>query len=382
MPDQKRETYFAPPGRSTNKELEQDQLKLTDESLVQALMDAMPDLGMILNCHRQIIAVNEKLLKAFDVEKPDAFIGKRPGEAFGCVNYGAGPDGCGTAEKCSVCGAVLAILTSQESHSPSSGECRLTLDRDGAAALDIEAKATPIEVSGSHFTVLALRDISDDKRRVVLERLFFHDISNTVGGIRGVVSLLAESDQLPPSTEKEYQQWLIMLSDNLLEEISHQRRLFAAERGDFIPSFEKTDIKLLLEGVQQLYNHHERTPGRQVVLNPLTECSFRTDRAVLRRIVGNMVLNALEASKRGDTVSINAICAPDYLLIEVSNPGEISPEAGLQIFSRSFSTKGETGRGLGTYSIKLFAEKYLKGTVGFTSAGGITTFYVKLPKSD
>ena len=382
MPDLKPETFFAPHGRASSAELEQDQLKLTDESLVQALIDAMPDLGMILNHHRQIIAVNEKLLKAFDVEKPDLFIGKRPGEAFGCVNYGAGPDGCGTAEKCSVCGAVLAILTSQESHAPSSGECRLTLDRSGGSALDIEAKATPIEVSGSHFTVLALRDISDDKRRVVLERLFFHDISNTVGGIRGVVSLLAESDQLPPSTEKEYQQWLIMLSDNLLEEISHQRRLFAEERGDFVPSLEDTDIKQLLEGVQQLYNHHERTPGRQVVLNQFHDCSFRTDRAVLRRIVGNMVLNALEASRKGDTVTINATCTPDFLLIEVSNPGEISPDAGLQIFSRSFSTKGETGRGLGTYSIRLFAEKYLNGSVGFSSTAGLTTFFVKLPKPD
>lgn len=33
----------------------------------------------------------------------------------------------------------------------------------------------------------------------------------------------------------------------------------------------------------------------------------------------------------------------------------------LQIFQRSFSTKGK-GRGLGTYSIKLLTERYLKGT--------------------
>ena len=50
-----------------------------------------------------------------------------------------------------------------------------------------------------------------------------------------------------------------------------------------------------------------------------------------------------------------------------------------QIFQRSFSTKGP-GRGLGTYSVKLFTEQYLKGKVGFESLEGKgTTFFVSLP---
>ena len=38
----------------------------------------------------------------------------------------------------------------------------------------------------------------------------------------------------------------------------------------------------------------------------------------------------------------------------------------LQLFQRSFSTKGES-RGIGTYSIKLLIENYLKGKVSFVS---------------
>ena len=37
----------------------------------------------------------------------------------------------------------------------------------------------------------------------------------------------------------------------------------------------------------------------------------------------------------------------------------------LQIFKRSFSTKG-AARGLGTYSMRLLSERYLKGVVSFT----------------
>jgi sensor histidine kinase regulating citrate/malate metabolism len=54
----------------------------------------------------------------------------------------------------------------------------------------------------------------------------------------------------------------------------------------------------------------------------------------------------------------------------------------LQIFKRSFSTKGK-GRGLGTYSIKLLTENYLDGNAGFESREDIgTIFRVSLKNSD
>jgi signal transduction histidine kinase len=55
-------------------------------------------------------------------------------------------------------------------------------------------------------------------------------------------------------------------------------------------------------------------------------------------------------------------------------------EVRLQVFQRSFSTKG-ADRGLGTYSVKLLTEKYLKGKVSFSSQQGEgTTFFVLLPE--
>ena len=52
----------------------------------------------------------------------------------------------------------------------------------------------------------------------------------------------------------------------------------------------------------------------------------------------------------------------------------------LQVFQRSFSTKG-AGRGIGTYSIKLLTERYLGGKVSFVSEDGIgTRFSCHLPK--
>jgi sensor histidine kinase regulating citrate/malate metabolism len=63
----------------------------------------------------------------------------------------------------------------------------------------------------------------------------------------------------------------------------------------------------------------------------------------------------------------------------VHNPGHIPKAIQAQIFQHSFSTKGHN-RGLGTYSIKLLTERYLKGEVGFSSneVSG-TMFYAAIP---
>jgi sensor histidine kinase regulating citrate/malate metabolism len=62
----------------------------------------------------------------------------------------------------------------------------------------------------------------------------------------------------------------------------------------------------------------------------------------------------------------------------VHNMSFMSPEVKLQVFMRSFSTKGMQ-RGLGTYSMKIFGEQYLGGKVNFTSdPQNGTTFFIDL----
>lgn len=65
----------------------------------------------------------------------------------------------------------------------------------------------------------------------------------------------------------------------------------------------------------------------------------------------------------------------------VRNPTVMAHTVQLQVFQRSFSTKGE-GRGLGTYSIKLLTERFLKGKASFTSKEGTgTEFRITIPSS-
>lgn len=149
-------TYFAPAGRASDETLDAERRAIAQAAFIDALMQAMPDFVMVLNEQRQIVAVNQRIIKAFGVDDPATLMGKRPGEALDCIHAAEGPDGCGTGANCAVCGAVLAILESQESGLQSCGECRVVLCKDGGTALDLEAVATPLEVAGIPPAVLMM----------------------------------------------------------------------------------------------------------------------------------------------------------------------------------------------------------------------------------
>lgn len=374
-------TFFAPAGRADELLLARQKDSIDDAPFITAVFNAVPDMLLILNEQRQIVAVNNKLMTAFEVTRPDVLIGLRPGEAVSCIHSEEGPDGCGTSETCSACGAVLTILASQESGEHAEGECRVVISRNGGTALDLEVQATPIDVSGNHFTIFALKDIGSEKRREVLERTFFHDILNTVGGIRGIADLLNDGENLTSESEAEYKELMVELSDSLAEEISQQRRLLSAERGEYVPDMKDTDLKEMLDEVCKLYGNHIRTPDRSVVLEDAPMSRLITDRSMLRRVVGNMVLNALEATPSGGVVKVSLTVDVQNVGISVVNSGEIPTDVQLRLFKRSFSTKSKSGRGIGTYSMKLFGERYLGGTVGFNCKNNETVFFIKLPNA-
>lgn len=373
-------TYCAPAGRLELKHLEEQQAAV-QAAFITAVLHAVPDMMLILNHQRQIIAVNNPLLFALGMTDQSELLGMRLGEAISCIHSSSGTDGCGTSKQCAACVAALTVFASQKSGMQANGECRLVISHNGGTVLDLEATATPFDVAGMSFTIVALRDIGSVERRQVLERTFFHDILNTVGGIRGLAKLLLDKSRLMPEMESEYKELLVELSDGLAEEINQQRRLLAAERGEYIPDLKETDLNEMLQEVCNLYGNHIHAHNRSVRLDAALPCSLTTDRPLLRRIVGNMVLNALEATPAGGTVSVSHIVDNESICIMVRNPGEIPKYVQSSIFRKTFSTKNMAERGIGTYSMKLFGERYLKGTVGFRSRDGETMFFIKFPRN-
>ena len=205
---------------------------------------------------------------------------------------------------------------------------------------------------------MALTDISHEKRRQALERIFFHDLLNTAGALLGYAQLLPRT---VAADDAEAGEAIARLAGTLVEEIRAQRQLAAAENNDLRAHFEPLRSGSVMREVAELYRKHSAAYERQLMVDRMSaDVEFASDRGLLTRVISNMVKNALEACDIGQGVTLGCRADDGQVEFWVHNPRPIPREVQLQIFRRSFSTKGY-GRGLGTYSIKLLTERYLKG---------------------
>jgi K+-sensing histidine kinase KdpD len=370
-------TFFAPAERAARSVVLR-QREALEQSKTTRLVDAVPQIIMVLNAQRQLVHCNLALLQMLNLDSMDAILGKRPGEILSCIHANRLPGGCGTSEFCTKCGAVQAIMSSLNGHQDIQ-ECHLLRSVNGRIeALDLSVSATPFALDSESFTVFCVTDVSHEKRRRALERTFFHDILNHAGGLRGLLGLLAED---APETMREELNLAHTQFKYLVEEIISQKDIMAAESNELTPHFIQLNGEDVIKVMASTYSSHEAAAGKLIRAEPAEgDLSLHTDYNLLCRILGNMLKNALEAASPGEIVSISCEADQDAVAFSVRNPGVMPQDVQLQVFKRSFSTKGRD-RGLGTFSMKLFAERYLGGEVSFISHPDTgTVFKVRLPR--
>ena len=367
-------TFFAPAKRSSDLDLRLEAEQCMANPVACFLMESMDGLVLILDGNRQVLATNDRVRDV--VGSTVDPMGHRPGELFGCIHHHEGTAGCGTSAACAHCGAVAAILEVQRTGRAVEGECLLTL-RSGehTQSAEFELAASPLQVGPHTFIVVVLHDQSANKRREALERLFYHDVANLMQGIRGWADLLASGSTTPGTAQK-----LAHLTDLLDRELRSHRAMAQAEQGELQPNLRVVLPQEILRDVRDLLTNHALAGNRNLRVLPVPEAQLHTDPELLSRVVRNMAVNAMEASAPGETITLSALLEERAVRFQVHNQGEIPQEYRSQIFQRSFSTKGSSGRGLGTYAMKLFGENVLGGQVGFETSAEGTAFWIRLSR--
>jgi PAS domain-containing protein len=364
MSEDQLKSDYASAERASEQEIQEDVLYLNNLPIIQEFLNIIPDVFLILNTNRQIVYANQIVIDMLSLKSPDDIYGLRPGEALHCIHSNITEGGCGTTIFCRYCGAVNAILKSQtDPKNIHIEECRISSGEE-EAAFDFRVWSKVITLENKPYTVFVVRDISDEKRRSVLEKTFFHDILNTAGGIQGIMGIWDEA------TDSELDELIKLVktaSSTIIEEIRMQKDLLAAESGDLVIEKSSTDSLYILEEVKRIYQKHEVAEGKTIEIDPdANNVSFESDSRILKRIISNMLKNALEATTDGGTVTMGVNLIDNNIKFWVHNSAVMPEAVQMQMFQRSFSTKG-SGRGIGTYSIKMLGEKYLKGKVSFSS---------------
>lgn len=358
------QTYFAPPETTTDKELVAEIEIVANNPLVSGLLHSINGLLAVVDEHRQVVAANESLLQMLNIAKPAEVLGLRPGKILNCIHSEEEPAGCGTTKFCTTCGVAIAMVSSLDQNKPVERTCALSAKR-GNKNVDVVllVKSHPINIEQKRFLLLFLQDITLQHQRAALERTFFHDINNMVSVLLGGTELLTENN--PSGLIRD----IHSASRRIQKEVEIQRCLSQNHASSYQPIRYEVTTEQIITELKSFFSTHPVTKTKNIIFQEnAPSISIATDISLLSRVLCNMTINALEATKENGIVKLWFELKDGLLIVNVWNAQEIPEEIAIRIFQRNFSTKKQDGRGVGTFSMKLFGETYLGGKVDFTTS--------------
>ncbi len=336
-----------------------------DDHLIKTLLNASNLMVIVLNKNREILFASDMFVKMVLAVNESVLIGLRPGNAISCIHSDEDDTGCGGSEACRYCSVMRVIMDSINHKKIATSEATVLFKSNGEEkTLNVLEHVVPADINGEECYVISMIDISDTLHKRWLEKLFFHDLLNHVGALSNYVKLLRKDT---PEYLLDDMTFVENSFHDVVSDIRYQKQLMEAESGDLHVENEVLIVEDMLKHVAHLFQFHDVAIDKKMTLVPEKKyVTIFSDRLLATRVIENMVKNALEATPRGGEILFGYKVVNNNVEIWVKNTTVISDEARNRIFQRNYSTKG-TGRGLGTYSMKLIGEQVLKGTIDFIS---------------
>jgi len=238
------------------------------------------------------------------------------------------------------------------------------------------------------------RDISErklaEKIRDDVDRIIRHDIKSPLSGIIGLSDLIMDINEIDP-TSIQYIENIKELALNTTQLIDNSLKMHKMELGNYqIEAIDCDLISMLLSfkieyltlmkvkklKIDYLYENNTFHENLKI------KCIVKGEKLLLKNLFGNLIKNAIEASPRNETITINIFNKGKDIEIRINNQGVIPESIRTNFFDKYISSGKTNGTGLGTYSCKLIA-KIHNGDITFeTSPTNGTTLIVSLPASD
>ena len=218
--------------------------------------------------------------------------------------------------------------------------------------------------------------------------IFAHDFRGPLGNIVGVLDSFLNGDL----TADDVRSILPMTKERIESLISKMQDLLDLRRfegGSIAPQMELVeDPKKWMDSV--LKNHFKKAEEKGVsLLNKIPESTpaFVTDKAMIRRVVVNLISNAIKFSGEGETIRVSLEDNDGNIIICVSDEGQgmtAEQVTSLWEFGKNSSTPGtagEKGTGFGMPICHQIVTKVLSGRIEVESTKGEgTTFRVIIPE--
>ncbi|MFD1416150.1 sensor histidine kinase [Oceanobacillus jeddahense] len=186
-----------------------------------------------------------------------------------------------------------------------------------------------------------------------------HDIRTPMTSILGYIQFL-EDDHIPPEVRKEYtlivkngaSRLKVLLEDffelSIMESADYPLKIESISLNDLIPE--------VLVGFYEAFNQKQMEP---VVNIPEDNIRVKADASAVKRVMENLVLNALKHSTGNVTIALKS--TPSLVELSISNPApQLKEEDLFHLFDRFYKAdqaRKEKGTGLGLAIAKGLMEK-------------------------
>ncbi len=210
-----------------------------------------------------------------------------------------------------------------------------------------------------------------------------HDLKSPLNSVQGILSLIqmngagdGKLDDLVATANKS-----LANGHEIIRELLTLREL---EENSGQTNFTRIDVPEL---IRELYgNFLAMAQQKEITLTMTADpCALTSDKALLRRVLDNLISNALKFSFRGGVVTITAIGQEDRVIFRVEDHGPgFSQEDLTKIYGKfqklsARPTAGEQSNGLGLATVQALA-KHLNGVIELdTRQGRGSVFTIGFP---
>jgi len=214
-----------------------------------------------------------------------------------------------------------------------------------------------------------------------LARRLAHELKNPLFPLQITIENLQRARE-----SSEFDEVFQESTATLLAELSNLKSIIG-RFSDFAkmpaPRFENMDINEIVRGVMKLHDARFHAEGRAKV-EPHLELArggtqIQADPDQLRRALGNLVLNALDAMPEGGTMLVRTVLHDGGVRLAISDSGHgLTEEECQRLFTPYYTTK-QHGTGLGLAIVQSVVSDH-HGKISVSSAAGRgTTFTIDLP---
>jgi nitrogen fixation/metabolism regulation signal transduction histidine kinase len=272
------------------------------------------------------------------------------------------------------------------------GAARAVADGDWDVHVDDVRTTGEIKVLADAFETMT-RQLVDHRDRLVqaervaawreLARRLAHELKNPLFPLRITIDNLRRAKSLSPAEFDEvFDESLTTLQTGLgnLNTVIGRFSEFARMPA---PEFSQVSINELVEQGVALFRAQLAAPGQPPVTVALeldqAVGTIRADGEQLRRVVQNLLLNAIDAMPEGGELRITTVRSADVVRIDVADTGQgLGEEERSRLFTPYYTTR-QHGTGLGLAIVQSVVTDH-RGKIWVDSEPGRgATFHIELP---